>query len=378
MAASALRQLAIVAAAGLGLVSACGQAGTATTASRPSTPVASGAATPRTAWVDQPVSFQAGGLTVYATYRHPAAGTSRRPAVLLIAGSGPTDRNGNSALLPAPIGTLQAVADWLSADGVASLRYDKLGSGQTGLGRYASRPAAIGIGPFEQEAAAALRFLARQPGVDPGRLGVIGHSEGALFALLLADGTDPRGSGSGPLPSVHALGLLEPLSERYLDVIADQVGAQAAAAQYAGQLTAEQASGLTRAFAAGVDQLRATGTVPSGLPAELSTILNPANALFLSQADRYDPAQLAARLAPGLPVLVSCSTADLQVTCGEVRHLRAGLARAPADVDFVRLAGVDHVLKQDPTGSPAGYTKPLPFSPQLQRALAAFVEQHLG
>jgi uncharacterized protein len=378
MAASALRQAAILAVTGLGLVSACGQAGTAATASRPSTPVTSTAAAPRTAWVDQPVSFQAGGLTVYATYRHPATGTSRRSAVLLIAGSGPTDRNGNSALLPAPIGTLQAIAGWLSADGVASLRYDKLGSGQTGLGPYASRPAAIGIGPFEQEAAAALRFLARQPGVDPARLGVIGHSEGALFALLLADGTDPRGSGSGPLPSVHALGLLEPLSERYLDVIADQVGAQAAAAQHAGQVTAGQASSLTRAFAAGVAQLRATGTVPPGLPAELSSVLNPANALFLAQADRYDPAQLAARLAPGLPVLVTCSTADLQVTCGEVRHLRAGLARAPADVDFVRLTGADHVLKQDPTGSAAGYTKPLPFSPQLQQVLRAFVEQHLS
>jgi len=328
MTASALRQAAILVLASLALVAACGQAGTAT---RPSAPVTSAGATRPAAWVDQPVSFQAGGLTVYATYRHPATGTSRRPAVLLIAGSGPTDRNGNSALLPGPVGTLQAVADWLSADGMASLRYDKLGSGQTGLGPYASRPAAIGIGPFEQEAAAALRFLARQPGVDPARLGVIGHSEGALFALLLADGTDPRGSGPGPLPSVHALGLLEPLSERYLDVIADQVDAQAAAAQHAGQLTAEQASSLTRAFAAGVAQLRAAGTVPPGLPAELYSVLSPVNALFLSQADRYDPAQLAARLAPGLPVLVSCSTADLQVTCGEVGYLLAGLARAQAD-----------------------------------------------
>ena len=65
------------------------------------------------------------------------------------------------------------------------------------------------------------------------------------------------------------------------------------------------------------------------------------------------------------------------MTCGEVRHLRAGLARAPADVDFVRLTGVDHVLKQDPTGSAAGYTEPLPFSPQLRQALRTFVARHL-
>jgi uncharacterized protein len=375
MTASPLRLATALVLAGIGLVSACGPAGTTTTARSAS--AISGSATPGTTWVDQPVSFQAGGLTVYATYRHPASATSPVPAVLLIAGSGPTDRNGNSALLPGQIGTLQAVADWLSADNVASLRYDKLGSGQTGLGSYASRLATIGLAPFEQEAAAALRFLACQPGVDPARLGVVGHSEGALFALLLADGADPRGSGSGPLPSVHALGLLEPLSERYLDVIADQIAAQAAAAQQAGQLTAAQAASLTRAYAAGVARLRATGTIPPGLPADLTSILNPANALFLSQADRYDPAGLAARLAPNLPVLVSCSTADHQVTCGEVRHLLAGLANARADTDFVRLTGVDHVLKQDPTGSAAGYAEPLPFSPQLQQALRAFVEQHL-
>jgi len=107
------------------------------------------------------------------------------------------------------------------------------------------------------------------------------------------------------------------------------------------------------------------------------TVLNPANALFLSQADRYDPAQLAARLTPGLPVLVSCSTADLRVTCGEVRHLLGGLAAARADTDFVRLTGMDHVLKQDPTGSTAGYTEPLPFSPQLRQALRTFVARHL-
>ena len=362
-----LRLAAVLALAGLGLVSAC------TTTTARSMRAISASDTPGTPWVDQPVSFQAGGLTVYATYRHPAAATSPMPAVLLIAGSGPTDRNGNSALLPGPVGTLQAVADWLSADGVASLRYDKLGSGQTGLGPYADHPATIGIAPFEQEAAAALRFLARQPGVDRARLGVIGHSEGALFALLLADGADPRGSGAGPLPEVHILGLFEPLSERYLDVIADQVGAQTAAER----LTAPQAADLTRAFAAGVAQLRATGTIPPGLPADLTSILNPGNALFLSQADRYDPARLAARLAPGLPVLVSCSTADLQVTCGEVRHLLAGLADSHADTDFVRLTGADHVLKQDPTGSAARYAEPLPFSPQLQQALRAFVEQHL-
>jgi alpha-beta hydrolase superfamily lysophospholipase len=366
---SSFRLVPVLVLTGLGLLSACSPASSTAASSAP--------ASLGTAWTDQPVSFQAGGLTVYATYRHPATATSRLPAVLLIAGSGPTDRNGNSALLPGSIDIIKTLADWLSADGAASLRYDKLGSGQTGLGPYAGRPAAIGIVPFEQEAAAALRFLARQPGVNPARLGVIGHSEGALFALLLADGTDPKGSGPGPLPPVHALGLLEPLSERYLDVIADQLDAPAVAAQRAGRITSAEASSFTHALATGIAQFRATGTVSTTLPGGLASILNPVNALFLSQADRYDPAELAARLSPGLPVIITCSTADSQVTCGEVHHLLSGLADGQADTDFVMLTGVDHVLKQDPTGSAADYTKPLPFSPQLQQALRTFVAQHL-
>jgi hypothetical protein len=58
------------------------------------------------------------------------------------------------------------VANWLSADGVASLRYGKLGSGQTGSGTYAAHPGRVGIRPYEQEAVAALTFLAGQPQVD--------------------------------------------------------------------------------------------------------------------------------------------------------------------------------------------------------------------
>ncbi len=135
-------------------------------------------------WVDQQVTFQSQGLTIYASYRHPEGDAARVPAVLLIAGSGPTDRNGNSALEPGPVNTLHQLAIWLSEDGVASLRYDKLGSGKTGVGPYASKPADIGIGVFEAEAIDALRFLASQPGVDTSRLGVFGHSEGGLFALL--------------------------------------------------------------------------------------------------------------------------------------------------------------------------------------------------
>ncbi len=322
-------------------------------------------------WVDQPVSFEVGGVVIYATYRHPSGQTRPIPAALLIAGSGPTDRNGNTPLHPGPINTLKTLADWLSADGVASLRYDKLGSGRTGLGSYASHPDTIGIWPFEQESAAALRFLAQQPGVDRKRLAVFGHSEGALFALLLATGHAER------VPHVHALGLLEPLSLRYLDMLNTQVDAQLSSEERDGQISSEEALLVERSLARSVRELRKTGTVPPNLPYGISSLLNPTTTLFLSQADRYDPAQVAAHLPTGTPVLVSCSNADTQVTCSEVDQLVTGLRRATTRLAFVHLTGVDHVLKEDPSGVASNFSKPLPSSPQLREALKQFVEHNL-
>ncbi len=338
---------------------------------RSSLPVKAAPTSGSISWVDQHVSFVAGGIRIYATLRHPADSSHKVPGVLLIAGSGPTDRNGNSSLTPGSIDTLKTIADWLSEDGVASLRYDKLGSGHTGLGHFASDQATIGLAPFEEESLAALGFLARQANIDDNRLGVFGHSEGALFSLLLASGAD------GPTPPIRALGLIEPLSVRYLDLVKAQVEMQIGEEVQAGYFTSSQAGEARAALVAAVTQLRSTGKVPTSLPFGLSNVLSASTALFYYQADQYDPAALAAKLSPGTAVFVSCSNADQQVSCAEVNHLVSGLDKAEVSVDFVHLVGVDHVLKMDATGSMAGFTKPLPFSLQFKSALAAFVKGKL-
>jgi alpha-beta hydrolase superfamily lysophospholipase len=322
-------------------------------------------------WIDQNVSFVVHGLTVYATFRHPVGDNGSVPAVLLIAGSGPTDRNGNSTVEPGPINTLKTLADWLGDDGVASLRYDKLGSGQTGIGPYASEEDSIGIKPFEQESLAALKFMATQKGVDDRRLGVFGHSEGALFALLLATGH------AGKAPPIHALGLFEPLSLRYLSLITVQVDAQVATQLKAGEISASIAKSVDKTLKRAVTHLRATGTVASGLPYGLSNVLSPSTAKYLYEADKFDPQKLAEALPAKMPVILSCSTADIQVSCSQVRRIAYGLAKAGAIAQFVHLVGIDHVLKVDASRSGVNYTKNLPFSPVLRAALKSFVKDNL-
>jgi pimeloyl-ACP methyl ester carboxylesterase len=207
-------------------------------------------------WVEDAITLSVGEMTVYGTFRHPAGQARPVPAALLIAGSGPTDRNGNSAIMSGPIDTLQNLAQAMSNDGVASLRYDKLGSGQTGFGPYAADPTKIDMAAFQGEATAALNFLAGQAGVDRSHLMVIGHSEGALYALLLAT------AAPGTAPPVRALGLVEPQSRRILDQLSKQVHAQVDAAVRAGQLTSAQAAEETATFDTAIQQCRARSSTP--------------------------------------------------------------------------------------------------------------------
>jgi hypothetical protein len=336
-------------------------------ASLVATAPASAASTSRALhWLDQNVTFQSGGMTIYATYRHPTNSATKVPGALLIAGSGPTDRNGNSALESGNINTLKTLADWFSDDGVATLRYDKLGSGQTGIGKFAADPDSIGISVFEQESRSALEFLVAQKDVNANELGIFGHSEGALFALLLATGHD------GPVPPIHAVGLIEPLSERYLDLISDQVDASLRAQVKSKVITKSLEKTVQGILAKAIVQIRTKGTVAANLPYGLAGILNPADALFLSQTDKYDPEVLAAQLAKHTEVFATCSNDDIQVSCQQVDHLSGALLESKATLDFVHLRGVDHVLKVDASRTGNDYTKNLPFSPSLKKQLAQF------
>src|SRR5215468_4318880 len=74
------------------------------------------------------VTWQLDSTTMYGTLVRPAGG-GPFPAVVMVAGSGPTDRDWNSPLLPGSNGSARLIADALSAAGIASLRYDKRASG---------------------------------------------------------------------------------------------------------------------------------------------------------------------------------------------------------------------------------------------------------
>ncbi len=121
------------------------------------------------------------GVTLDGTLTIPR-NAGRHTAVVLVSGSGPQDRD-ETLLQHKPF---HVIADHLTRNGIAVLRYD-----DRGFGRSTGDHAAATTADFAKDAAGAVAFLRSQSEINPARIGVIGHSEGGIIAPLVA-ADDPQ------------------------------------------------------------------------------------------------------------------------------------------------------------------------------------------
>jgi uncharacterized protein len=274
----------------------------------------------------------------------------KHPAVLFIAGSGPTDRNGDSASLPGNIGTLRFLANSIS-EHMVTLRYDKIGVGSSDR---PSKPDEVTLTDFVDQAEEVLTWLASQPEVDPSRITVVGHSEGGLIALLLSERTKT------PIANIA---LISPQPGRYLDVLRDQLSKQVDA-------------GTLTLYDTAMKEMRDTGKL-TNFPSDqvLGSLLNKSTAVFLADADQFDPVEAASKLPPDINVLLTCGTTDVQVTCGSLDPMRNALKpRGSAHFTDVILAGTNHVLRVAPTGGLDTYVNDsFPHDQRAATALKALI-----
>jgi alpha-beta hydrolase superfamily lysophospholipase len=129
---------------------------------------------------DETVKVPANGFVLAGTLSRPsepAAAGARLPAVVLVGGSGPTDRDGVAFGIP----LLGQIADALANAGFIVVRYDKRGIGQSG-----GRAEAATLADYAEDVRAAVKLLSERRDVDPKRICVAGHSEGGAVALLAA------------------------------------------------------------------------------------------------------------------------------------------------------------------------------------------------
>lgn len=278
------------------------------------------------------VSWSAAGVTVEGTLTGPVHGEGV-PGVLLIAGSGPTDRDWNSEGLSGQNGSGRLLAEALSARGIVVLRYDKRGTGQT----QAHPPHRWEDYTAEQQGG--LEFLSKTGQVDPRRIYVLGHSEGALHALQLSQRTNIQLAGVGLLAAPG----------RRLDQLIE--------AQF---LSAHRAAGITPApqhvelLAAMLASMRSNSDGPPAQVLEsrllsglARALFDPTERFFLADLIDFDPLEATARLK--IPLLLMGGGKDIQTDdefdLGPL--IEAAQAGTSPRVRVYRLPASDHMLKHE-------------------------------
>ncbi len=288
------------------------------------------------AWTERDVNRS--GL--YGTLALPETPNPVR-AALILAGSGPTDRNGNN-----PAGSndsLKLLARGLAAEGIASLRVDKRGVGASA--GAATREDDLRIDTYVADAVAWLDFLRGE--LAQSRLFVIGHSEGALIGTLAARRADVAG-----------LVLLAGAGESADRIIARQLAA------------AGVPQGLQTESGRIAERLR-SGQPVTDVPNDLLSLYRPSVQNYLMSWLALDPAAELARVRGA--VLILQGTTDLQILPDDARRL----ASARPDAKLVFIDGMNHVLKEAPLDRRANlntYIKSdLPLAPELLPAIADFI-----
>jgi pimeloyl-ACP methyl ester carboxylesterase len=308
-------------------------------------------------------------------------GEGPHPAVVLVTGSGPQDRD-ESLLSHKPFLVL---ADHLSRNGIAVLRLD-----DRGVGRSTGSFAAATSDDLAQDAAAAVRWLRARPEAADDRVGIIGHSEGGMIAPMVASRTPEVAfivllAGPG-IPSADLLVMQGALIsraggesegevrrtsalQRELFTAIAQTADSAALHQQLREITRRFQASLTPEERARPDASDAT------MEAAVSALVSPWFRWFL----RYDPAP--ALRATRVPVLALNGALDLQVPADEdlagiQQALRAGGNR---DVTVEKLPGLNHLFQTARTGAPSEYGEiEETMSPVVLQRVTAWILERFG
>jgi fermentation-respiration switch protein FrsA (DUF1100 family) len=289
--------------------------------------------------LQRPIELNSANATLHGSLLLPKS-TRPVPVVLMIAGSGPTDRDGNN-----PFGghndSLKLLALDLARQGIASVRYDKRGIAP---GDDESR---LSVEGYVADVVAWSRMLRADNRF--GRLILLGHSEGALIASLAA----PE---AGACALVTIAGSARPIDQ----VLREQLRPRLSAPLFA---TSSRI----------LDSLKA-GQPVADVPKELLVLYRPSVQPYLISLFRQHPAEAFARL--DIPALIVQGTHDIQVDVSDAQLLKA----ARPDAQLLLISGMNHVLRIVPTdlqAQLASYDDPqLPLADGLVSAIARFIQSN--
>lgn len=281
------------------------------------------------------------GGTMKAEVERPQ-GEGPFPAMLIIAGSGPTDRDGNSMMLPGKNDSLKMVAEELAANGIASIRYDKRGVGMNqALG---GSEADLRFDDYIADAAAWVEHLKSDD--DFTEVGIIGHSEGSLIGMVAADQASADSF-------ISIAGAGRPIDEVLME-----------------QLAAQLPENLMNEARQIISQLKKGEQVATVSP-ELQSVFRPSVQPYMISWLAYDPQKEVAALE--IPVLIIGGTADSQVSVSDAESLHA----AHSESKLLIIDEINHVLKtvSDESENESAYSNPdLPLADELMDGIVGFLK----
>jgi hypothetical protein len=296
-------------------------------------------------------------------------GPGQFPAVVLISGSGPHDRDG-TMYGHKPFAVL---ADHLTRHGIAVLRYDDRGAGESS-GDHASATSA----DFATDARAAVEYLRSRADIAPTAIGLVGHSEGGMIGPLAAAEDDTVAflvllAGPGTpvsemlLAQRRLIGPLSGLSPEYLATTEPhmrRVFAAASGATDQGDAEARIGAVLT------TDVLQELGMNTAQRDAFVAQFSGPWFRYFLG----YDPAPVLAQIR--VPVLAIGGSLDLQVPSGENLSAIASALAGNADVMVEELPGLNHFFQPARTGAASEYDEIAEtFSPVAMERITRWIHE---
>lgn len=261
------------------------------------------------------------------------------PVALIIAGSGPTDRDGNQGMMKSD--AYKLLAEGLAKNGIASLRYDKQGVGESS--KAAKEEKDLLFTDMVDDAALFVDYLLSEKRFS--EVILIGHSEGALVAKLLAQ--------KRPVSKVVSVaGAGRPIGEILVEQISEQ---------------SEELGEKTKAIIA---QLLA-GEEPTDVPQELLALFRPSILPYIKSWLVIDPVEELKKIE--VPALVIQGTTDIQVQIEDAKKLAAKSEK----IELLIIENMNHVLKDAPIERQANiltYMNPkLPLSEGLVEGLSRFI-----
>lgn len=259
------------------------------------------------------------GYTLAGTLTRPKGATGPVPVLVTISGSGPQDRDSRIPIVR-DYAPFRDLADTLGRRGIAVLRFDDRGVGQSG--GAASRDSATSE-DFADDVLSVVQYLRTRADVDGARIALAGHSEGGLIAPIAAV-KDPR------LKAVVLLAGPAITGRRILEY-QNEDGIRAATA------SETQRDSLRRTVPAALDSLQRTNR-------------------WMRYFMTTDPLVMARRLRQ--PVLVLQGDTDMQVTPEQADTLTAAMRRAGnRAVTLRRFPATNHLFLADSSGAPTGYAR---------------------